>query len=262
MSSLYGLILYPVILAMFGPETELPIEVSVQVVDQSSKYVEHEDDYDDSPGAVRRMRHTSHRTTSSRSNRRGSLPSSHFSRKEHPRVQSDISLSTIPEERDSIANYQSSHERIVVEPEFVVETITTSSPVQTSVPTPTAQKQQSHYSHFQAQFVNPNVESPLPTTADSPLSTDYNRDSPMSDTTSSSGGMSRPNSAPVPGTFNQGGQAQFTHTFNPNVTWIPSMMQQPHHAPQTVTTKVTTTAKLKLELQGIPLRKTSYNEFK
>ena len=49
----------------------------------------------------------------------------YFSRRSYPRVQSEISLSTISEEPQS---YHSSHE-IVVQPEFVVETTTITNPI-------------------------------------------------------------------------------------------------------------------------------------
>jgi hypothetical protein len=260
----YGLIVFPVLLTICGPSVELPLEIPEAQIDQPRKHIDEEDDYGNSPGAARRVRNQNQSQKSQASkSRRGSLPSSHFSRREHPRVQSEISLSTIAEERESMANFQSSHERIVVEPEFVVETITTSSPVQTASPTAQVNQQGPHFTTFQTsqhsqQYCN-NMESPIP---ESPLSTDYNRDSPLSDTTSSaSGGISRPNSAPVPGSVNSQvpnqTNSQFTHAFNPQLLWNPNMMH--HHQPQTVTTKVTTTAKLKLELQGIPLRKTSYS---
>lgn len=226
----YGLLLLPIFLATFGPAAEIP-PTPPPVQDQTSNHSREEDEDEESPESSRRWMSRTERQKSSNSNRRGSLPSTHFSRKEHPRVQSDISLSTIPEERDSIVQsiYQSSHERIFVEPEFVVETTTTTNPV-------VCQQQQPVI-----------IESPLPTTPESPLS----RDSPMSDNSSTtSSSMSRPNSAPVGGTNTT--SSTFTcPSFGPQFPW--NGMMHPSQQ-QTVTTKVTTTAKLKLELQGLPVR--------
>ena len=64
----------------------------------------------------------------SSSRRIKTLPSHYFSKREFPRVQSDISLSVIQEESESVrSHHQSSHE-IVVQPEFVVETTITNPP--------------------------------------------------------------------------------------------------------------------------------------
>ena len=140
--------LYPVILVMIGSEPELHIEVSGQVAPQS----DHEDHYVYSGRSSTSMTHSSHSST--KSSLRATLKSCNFARKEHRRDQNDISLSTIAEERDTIKKSQSSHERIVVEPHFVVETITTSSPASI----PTAQQQIHHLRHFQPQFVIPTTK--------------------------------------------------------------------------------------------------------
>ena len=99
LGALNGLVLLPVLLSIIGPPPEIiPFDYEDRIATPSPT---------PSPCLPRKKR---------------SVP--YFSRRSYPRVQSEISLSTISEEPQS---YHSSHE-IVVQPEFVVETTTITSP--------------------------------------------------------------------------------------------------------------------------------------
>ena len=105
--SLYGLLLLPILLSMIGPPAEITHR---HRRDRSAAC----------PAASPDMRRKIRKIKT--------LPSHYFSRKEFPRVQSDISLSVIQEESESVrSHHQSSHE-IVVQPEFVVQTTITNPP--------------------------------------------------------------------------------------------------------------------------------------
>lgn len=96
--TLYGLLLLPILLSMIGPPTEEQRErrTCTQSPDIRRK--------------IRKIR---------------TLPSHYFSKREFPRVQSDISLSVIQEESESMRSHHQSTHEIVVQPEFVVETTIT-----------------------------------------------------------------------------------------------------------------------------------------
>lgn len=213
--SLYGLLLLPILLSTIGPPTEIAVR---DRRDRSSACPA------PSPDIRRKIRKIK------------TLPSHYFSRKEFPRVQSDISLSVIQEESESVrSHHQSSHE-IVVQPEFVVETtITNPPPLRTHSRnfSPHPVIDEASVSRLPAPVLlmtNPSaeqkvlVDSPVPASDSENPESPISRDSPMSDSSSSGAStMSRPSSA---------------HSFA-------------HFAqPQTVTTKVTTTAKLKVELHA------------
>jgi len=101
LGALNGLILLPVLLSIIGPPPEIiPFDYEDRISTPSPPA---------SPCLPKRKR---------------SVSGPYFSRRSYPRVQSEISLSTISEEPQS---YHSSHE-IVVQPEFVVETTTITSP--------------------------------------------------------------------------------------------------------------------------------------
>ena len=109
LGSLYGLLLLPLLLSMIGPpaESSLLNEPRIRGSRSSSSKTAPSPD----------VRHNIRRIKA--------LPSHYFSKKEFPRVQSDISLSVIQEESESgRSHHQSTHE-IVVQPEFVVETTIT-----------------------------------------------------------------------------------------------------------------------------------------
>ena len=101
LGALNGLVLLPVLLSIIGPPAEIiPFDYEDRIATPSPT---------PSPCLPRKKR---------------SVSGPYFSRRSYPRVQSEISLSTISEEPQS---YHSSHE-IVVQPEFVVETTTITSP--------------------------------------------------------------------------------------------------------------------------------------
>jgi len=190
LATLNGLVLLPVLLSIIGPPTEMIPFI-----------------YED------RTSTPSHSPSISRKKLR-TVTVPYFSRRSYPRVQSEISLSTISEEPQS---YHSSHE-IVVQPEIVVETTTiTNSPNNhiisqtTSIPSSATPTETSA------------SESPTPSTPSS------DRESPaMSD---SSGTSSMTNESSSSGTKATLPQNQYT--------------QPSQH---TVTTKVMATAKLKVEV--------------
>lgn len=103
--SLYGMLLLPILLSMMGPPTE---EILVRDGRGSGEA--------GSPDIRRKIKKI--RT----------LPSHYFSKREFPRVQSDISLSVIQEESESMRSHHQSTHEIVVQPEFVVETTITNPP--------------------------------------------------------------------------------------------------------------------------------------
>jgi hypothetical protein len=211
--SLYGLLLLPILLSMIGPPAEILVRDRCRDRSSSSGSCPAP-----SPDIRRKIRKIK------------TLPSHYFSRKEFPRVQSDISLSVIQEESESVrSHHQSSHE-IVVQPEFVVETTITNPSLRThsrNFSPPVMDEAVSHHlppllplmsNPFAAQKIL--VDSPVPASDSENPESPISRDSPMSDCSSSGAStMSRPSSAH----FSQ---------------------------PQTVTTKVTTTAKLKVELHA------------
>lgn len=211
--SLYGLLLLPILLSMIGPPAEIVARDRCRDRTSTGSCPA------PSPDIRRKIRKIK------------TLPSHYFSRKEFPRVQSDISLSVIQEESESVrSHHQSSHE-IVVQPEFVVETtITNPPPLRTysrNFSPPVMDEAVSHHlppavplisNPFAVQKVL--VDSPVPASDSENPESPISRDSPMSDSSSSGAStMSRPGSAHFP-------------------------------PPQTVTTKVTTTAKLKVELHA------------
>lgn len=101
LGALNGLVLLPVLLSVIGPPPEIiPFDYEDRIATPSPP---------SSPVPKKKLR---------------SLSGPYFCRRSYPRVQSEISLSTISEEPQS---YHSSHE-IVVQPEFVVETTTITSP--------------------------------------------------------------------------------------------------------------------------------------
>lgn len=114
LGSLYGLFLLPLLLSMIGPPAESSLLNEPRL--RGSRGSSSARATAPSPD----VRHNIRRIKA--------LPSHYFSKKEFPRVQSDISLSVIQEESESgRSHHQSTHE-IVVQPEFVVETTITNPP--------------------------------------------------------------------------------------------------------------------------------------
>lgn len=109
--SLYGMLLLPILLSMMGPPTE-------QIVVRNGRG-SGEAGSPDIRRKIRKIR---------------TLPSHYFSKREFPRVQSDISLSVIQEESESMRSHHQSTHEIVVQPEFVVETTITNPPPQSQPP--------------------------------------------------------------------------------------------------------------------------------
>ncbi|XP_054162571.1 protein patched-like [Oppia nitens] len=191
LGALNGLLLLPVLLSIIGPPPELmPF------------------DYEDripTPSPV------SSPTVSRKKLR--SMNGTYFTRRSYPRVQSEISLSTISEEQQS---YHSSHE-IVVQPEFVVETTTITNPVNgcTQSQTTSASVTPTSCNETTAS------ESPTPSTdRESPAMSESSGTSSMSDNS-----CGTKTSLPPQGL---------------------SQLQSQH----TVTTKVMATAKLKVEVHA------------
>nr|AGV52780.1 patched protein [Archegozetes longisetosus] len=204
LGALNGLVLLPVLLSIIGPPPEIiPFDYEDRISTPSPS---------PSPSLSRKKLR--------------SVSGPYFSRRSYPRVQSEISLSTISEEPQS---YHSSHE-IVVQPEFVVETTTiTNGPnggnhtiSQTTSTTPTSSSETSA------------SESPTPSTdRESPAMSESSGTSTMTNESMSSGTKA---SLP-PQAFTQISQSQHT-----------------------VTTKVMATAKLKVEVHAPYIeREYSYN---
>lgn len=197
LGALNGLVLLPVLLSIIGPPPEIiPFEHSDRISTPSPS--------PSPPISRKKLR---------------SVSGPYFSRRSYPRVQSEISLSTISEEPQS---YHSSHE-IVVQPEFVVETTTiTNGPnggnqiISQTTSTSTSPTSSSETTAS---------ESPTPSSdRESPAMSESSGTSSMTNDSNSSSTKA----SPLP----------------PNVTT--QLLQSQH----TVTTKVMATAKLKVEVHS------------
>ncbi|CAG2100407.1 unnamed protein product, partial [Medioppia subpectinata] len=194
LGALNGLVLLPVLLSLIGPPSEIiPFDYEDRISTPSP---------DPSPCVNRKKQR--------------SVSGPYFSRRTYPRVQSEISLSTISEEPQS---YHSSHE-IVVQPEFVVETTTITNPMTGCTQTISQTSTSASTTPTSTNETNAS-ESPTPSTdRESPAMSESSGTSSMSD--NSCGTKS---SLPPQGLC----QSQSQHT---------------------VTTKVMATAKLKVEVHA------------